>query len=179
MYRSLSFDRQASKWFGRNIRNTQRWDYAELGEKMKCLSLWNPWASVIFEHDDAGRMVKPDETRCWWTSVRGRIAIHAAKYQIKDDERRHYESLLLSLGLRWRELPFGSIIGTVELTHCISAPVIAKDREDWQLVWGDYRAVGDDGKARYAFVLRDPIRLPKPIPWKGRQGFFNVPDDLF
>lgn len=146
---------------------------------MKCLSMWQPWASVIFEHDHEGRMVKPDETRGWWTRIRGRIAIHAAKYHINGDLRHHYESMLLPLGLRWHELPFGCIIGTVELVHCISAPVIAKDREDWQLVWGDYRAVGDDGKDRFALVFRDPIKLPQPVPWKGRQGFFDVPDDLF
>ena len=146
---------------------------------MKCLSLWQPWASVIFETDEQGKMVKPDETRCWWTSVRGRIAIHAAKHQLKGDDRHHYGSMLLPLGLRWHELPYGCIIGTVELAHCISAKVIAKNREDWQLVWGDYRDVGDDGKERFAFVLRNPIRLPRPVPWKGSQGFFVVPDSLF
>jgi activating signal cointegrator 1 len=146
---------------------------------MRCLSLWQPWASVIFEHDDKGVMVKPDETRGWPTRVRGRIAIHAARFQIKGDSLQHYKSMLLPLGLRWRELPFGCIIGTVDLARCISTQLISREREDWQLVWGDYRPIGDDGKDRYAFVLRNPIKLAKPIPWKGRQGFFNVPGDLF
>jgi hypothetical protein len=28
----------------------------------------------------------------------------------------------------------------------------------------------------YGFVLRDPIILPKPVPFKGMLGFFDVPD---
>jgi len=46
---------------------------------MKALSLWQPWAEMIFRTDDDGVALKPDETRSWPTHVRGRIAIHAAK----------------------------------------------------------------------------------------------------
>lgn len=144
---------------------------------MKALSLWQPWASVIFETDDLGVQVKPDETRGWPTRVRGRIAIHAAKHQDRAITH-HYGHHLAAFGVRWRELPFGAIIGTVEIADCVPTEEIAKRRKDWQLFWGDYRIVGDDGKPRFAFVLRSPRRFPTPVQWKGRQGFFDVPDEL-
>jgi hypothetical protein len=143
---------------------------------MKCLSLWQPWASVIFEKDDQGRMVKPDETRGWPTAVRGRIAIHAAKHQDKST-RAFYEPKLTMLGMKWSQLPFGCIIGTVDLVRCQPACDVAPAREPWQIVWGDYRQYGDDRKLRYAFVLRDPIKLRNPIPWAGKQSFFDVPTE--
>lgn len=145
---------------------------------MKCLSLWQPWASVIFETDHEGKPVKPDETRGWVTNVRGRIAIHAAK-TLDKKFRAMYEPTLTVLGLRWNSLPLGCIVGTVDLVDCVRACKVIPAREDWQLFWGDYRHFGDQGEPRYAFVFRDPIKLPEPVPCVGRQGFFNVPDDLF
>lgn len=138
---------------------------------MKCLSLWQPWASVIFEHDGSGNMVKPDETRGWFTNVREPVAIHAAKH---DDRRiqEEYGPSLAALGLKWSSLPFGAIIGSVEIVDCL--PAWKLEREPWQKFWGDYRQFGDDGKERFAFVLRNPIKFTEPIPWKGKQGFFEV-----
>lgn len=141
---------------------------------MKCLSLWQPWASVIFETDHAGVSVKADETRGWSTNVRGTIAVHAAKHKLKPIHQATYEMVMRSLGMVWSELPFGCIVGTVEIVNCRPAEEVARERKDWQRFWGDYRAVGDDGKKRYAFELRNPLRLTSPIPCIGRQGFFEV-----
>jgi activating signal cointegrator 1 len=143
---------------------------------MKCLSLWQPWAEMVFRTDHDGIALKPDETRGWPTVVRGRIAIHASKKPLRE-VFRSFPQLKWSLsmcGVREHEMAFGAIIGTVELVHCLPAAVTAIDRHDWQRCWGDYRAIGDDGKARFAFVLKNPTRLPEPIPCVGRQGFFNV-----
>lgn len=144
---------------------------------MKALSLWQPWASVIFEFDHFGVPIKPDETRGWPTKVRGRVAIHASK---RDDReiRNNYELRLAPYGLRWSRLAFGSVLGTVEIVDCVAAHEVAVKREDWQLIWGDYRIFGDDGKRRFAFVLRDPVKFKAPVPWTGRQGFFNIPDEV-
>jgi hypothetical protein len=101
----------------------------------------------------------------------------AAKFDDKKI-RAAYETRLMMLGIKWHSLPFGCIIGSVYLDACRPASEVAREREDWQLVWGDYRPHGDDGKTRFAFVLSDPIKLEKSIPWKGRQGF-EVPDNLF
>jgi endogenous inhibitor of DNA gyrase (YacG/DUF329 family) len=73
-------------------------------------------------------------------------------------------------GVREHELAFGAIIGTVEIVHCLPTALVR--RADWQLCWGDYTL------GRWAFELLSPIRFETPIPYIGRQGFFNVPDDL-
>ena len=139
---------------------------------MRCISLWQPWASVIFERDHDGIQVKPDETRHWATAVRGRIAIHAAKKVLRYDEQAYYEPQMLALGLRWSNLPFGCIIGTANLVQCLPTTIARRNRELWQQFWGDY---SDD---RYAWELCDPVKLETPVPWKGKQGFFDVPDSI-
>jgi hypothetical protein len=139
---------------------------------MKALSLWQPWAEMIFRTDDDGVALKPDETRSWPTHVRGRIAIHAAKKPLRSI-LREFPQLKMSLmlcGVREHELAFGAIIGTVEIVHCLPTALVR--RADWQLCWGDYTL------GRWAFELLSPIRFETPIPYIGRQGFFNVPDDL-
>jgi hypothetical protein len=30
----------------------------------------------------------------------------------------------------------------------------------------------------YCFVLEEAIRFPEPVPYRGRQGLFNVPDEI-
>jgi hypothetical protein len=141
---------------------------------MRCLSLWQPWASAIFEKDDKGVQIKPDETRPWSTAIRERIYIHAAKHVIPYELQERYDPILYSLGLRFPFLPFGMILGSVEIVNCRVTHVVALERTEAQRFWGDYRTIGDDGKQRYALELRNPIKLTAPIPWKGSQKFFEV-----
>jgi activating signal cointegrator 1 len=132
---------------------------------VKALSLWQPWASAIFAIDHLDQPVKPDETRHWPTSVRGRIAVHAAKRKIADiHELTLFNQLRLSQG--WRTLPYGCLIGTVEIVDCVRTESIT--RPEWQMQWGNYEP------GRYAFVLSGAKMLANPIPCVGRQGFFNV-----
>lgn len=142
---------------------------------MKCISLWQPWASVLFRRDPmCGAPMKVDETRHWATNVRGRVAIHAAKVQPDWEMRREYSVLLRRAGLEWGRLPYGKIVGTLKLIDCKPTTDIDQDRHPWQLAWGDYSA------GRYAWVFSDMGRriLECPIPWKGKQGWFEIPDDL-
>ncbi len=145
---------------------------------MKALSLWQPWASVIFYCYGPNYPVKPDETRGWPTKIRGRVAIHAAKRRYGGWDSNQYRIRIMALGLKWETLPLGCIVGTAEIVDCQPAQEVALQRDKYQLFWGDYRMQGDDGKARFAFILRDPIQFLHPVPWKGRQGFFEVPDEV-
>jgi hypothetical protein len=146
---------------------------------MKCISLWQPWASALFLSRN-GRALKPDETRCWPTAFRGRLAIHAAQRRTKAgvDYDPELDRILFELiHRRTADLPHGQLIGSLELVRC--QKTINIHRHEEQLLWGDYRERGDDGKLRYAWTFTDPEPLPCPIPWKGSQGFFDVPDSLF
>jgi activating signal cointegrator 1 len=140
----------------------------QVGDAMKALSLWQPWASAIFAKDHQGIALKPDETRHWPTKVRGRIAIHAAKRRMDAEARLRSTLLIGSMNLN--DMPFGCLIGTVEIMYCVKTETVR--RPPWQEAWGNYDA------GRYAFVLAGPQLFETPIPYIGRQGFFNVPDEL-
>jgi hypothetical protein len=141
--------------------------------KLSCLSLWQPWASVIFCLDYDGIQIKKDETRHWATNIRGRIAIHAAKSL--EGKKDIYEEDLPK-GISWRDnyvmrykpMPLGCILGTVDIVACHRAEDIRGQRSETQLFWGNY------APGRFAFELANPILLPEPIPFKGKQGFFTV-----
>ena len=127
---------------------------------MRALSLWQPWASVIFEKDHNGVQVKPDETRHWATRIRGRIAIHAAKKVLRYDEQAYYEPQMRALGLRWAEMPFGCIIGTVEFVRCSSTVTTRENREPWQHSGVIIQMTDTRGN------MNDPRKLTRPIPWR-------------
>ena len=42
----------------------------------------------------------------------------------------------------------------------------------------DDRVCGDFGPGRFAWKRREFRLFGQPIPYRGRQGFFHVPDDL-
>jgi activating signal cointegrator 1 len=140
---------------------------------LPCLSLWQPWASVIFLLDERGMQLKKDETRHWETNVRGRIAIHAAKSlegrkDFTDEELPEPLSWYDNCIMRRKQMPLGCILGTVEIIACHKTETIRARRSEEQLRWGNYA----DG--RYAFELKNPELLAIPIPYVGRQGFFRV-----
>lgn len=122
---------------------------------MKALSIRQPWAEMILHHG------KDIENRDWNTKFRGRFLIHASKAWGRS-EKETYNSLADDLGLREGEirapedLPLGCLIGSGELTD-----VVTSSFSQWFM--GDY-----------GFVIRNPIVFKKPIPLKGKLGFFDV-----
>lgn len=137
---------------------------------MKSLSLWQPWASMLFVKEASGYPVKRDETRHWPTNIRGRIAIHAAKTK---EGSKDIDALdLAPFGLSYDTMPFGALIGTVNLVACHNTERIRSQRTDANLYWGNY------GPGRYAFEVKDVKLFPSPLPYRGMQGFFDVPDSV-
>ncbi|MGH8326883.1 MAG: ASCH domain-containing protein [Steroidobacteraceae bacterium] len=131
---------------------------------MKAISLWQPWASAI----PLG--LKQIETRGWYTHYRGPLAIHAAKRWTP--EQREFAFLEhISGRLLPTSLPLGALVATANMVECW--------RTDQMQVGEIERRYGNYAPGRFAWVLRDVVALPKPISWKGAQGFFNVPDELF
>lgn len=141
---------------------------------MKCISLWQPWATLLVTGH------KVHETRSWPTNVRGTVAIHAAKK--KDAEAR---DLVLQHpfcdalnGLELDDLPFGCILGTVDIVACVRTEGDVwigpwNEQAEWDYYFGNF------SPDRWAWRCANPVRWPKPIPYRGMQGFFDVPDDLF
>ena len=141
---------------------------------MKTISLWQPWASAIA----AG--VKRCETRSWHTPYTGPLAIHAAKRWTQDEglffdlrlsETPVARDLFAAAGIhRSTDLPFGVIVATCEIYGCrktedvLAAGVLS----EMERAWGDYRP------GRWVWMLRDVRPLVEPLPWIGRQGFFET-----
>src|SRR6266478_115294 len=116
---------------------------------MKALSLWQPWASLIYD----GR--KTIETRSWEMRHRGPLAIHAAKTVDKTacDE----------FGYDWRDIPRGAMLCIVAVQGCVKFPhPLAKPDE-----YGDFAA------GRYGFLMTMLKKFDLPVVVKGHQGLWN------
>ena len=143
---------------------------------MKCISLWQPWASLIAYEK------KLVETRSWATSYRGPIAIHAAKRWTRE-EQEICKTEPFKTALRGITLPFGAIIATATLADCL--PMGGSKGEvaffyDWVKNLSDTESdFGFYDYDRFGWIFENVQRLPEPIPYKGAQGLFEVYDNLF
>lgn len=135
---------------------------------MKAITLYQPWASLWLTSR------KFHETRGWPTQYRGPLAVHAGKRQprVQQYGTLLYELCCREFGHQWMDrLPLGAVLGVVELIDCRSTKVCRPlDHEDY--VCGNW----DPG--RYAWQRGGYRLLPAPIPYRGRQGLFEVPDDI-
>ncbi len=81
------------------------------------------------------------------------------------------KALGLPRGKWWEHLPFCCILATVNLSDCrevFRVPLRPQER-----LFGDY------SPGRFAWILEDIKPLKTPMPFRGRQGLFEVPDELF
>ncbi len=157
---------------------------------MKAISLWQPWASAVALGS------KRIETRSWRTHYEGPLLIHAAKRR-NIGELIHFscchswqgalaELLPIGCDARWYDrLAFGAIVGVVDLiicrpTHDLRVGEIKEPRhppEYRHYKWTE-ELLGDYGPNRWAWILDAALYLKHPIPFKGKQGLFDVPDSL-
>lgn len=123
---------------------------------MKALSIKQPWASLV------AHGIKDIENRTWRTNYRGRVLIHAGAskkegWHLNDLQRVHLRQSGSSLySTDFDKLPFGSIIGSVEIIDCI---------QEHSSVWAE--------KDVWNWVLANPILFPEPIPAKGKLSFWE------
>jgi len=138
---------------------------------MKGFSMHQPFAYAVV----AG--LKGNETRGHKTNIRGRVFIHATKKDpwksrfISLEDIPKIEALLTeSQGLSPScpaKLEYGAIIGTVELVDCVPVDQIVDSISERERLLGDY------SPGRFAWKLKDPVMFEKPIPVKGKQGWWN------
>jgi hypothetical protein len=124
---------------------------------MIALSIRQPWAWLILY---AGKDI---ENRDWKTPYRGPSLIHASKSATKQDYQDAIDFINSRLDHPIIEVPpidqfdRGGIVGMVDIVGCT-------DTSDSPWFVGDY-----------GFILRNP----KPLSfttYKGRLGFFNIPE---
>jgi hypothetical protein len=138
---------------------------------MKAISLWQPWASLWVSPR------KVHDTRNWSTTHRGWLAVHAAK-RWEDEIGEALRDLLEDeFGKGWRDaLPLGAIVGAVNLVGVFPADRVHGEMLDAAAC--DDLMCGDFSTGRYAWRKSEFRRLREPIPFVGKQGFFEVPDDI-
>jgi hypothetical protein len=123
-----------------------------------CLSLWQPWASVMLLGP------KDLENRPWPTKYRGPLLVHAAKNRTDDTAAVHAK--IQELWPEWNgvrqahPMVFGAIVGVVTVVGCGRPASFSGN--PW--AWGPFCHVWDK---------RTP--LATPIPYRGAQGMFRVP----
>lgn len=141
---------------------------------MKVISLYQPYASLVV----AG--LKQYETRGWDTRYRGPLAIHATKnmppWCVDLLGAPAFRAPMYDAGLYTDELPFGAIVGQVNLVRTLRAEdwIVEKqsDKENRDR-WNQEFAYGDYSTGRFAWELQSPVLFNKPIPARGSQGFWQ------
>jgi len=126
---------------------------------MKAISLWQPWGSLWLSEK------KVHETRHWPTKHRGWLIVHAAKRRDRDLDETCRE-----FGLDPVTIARGAIIGAVDLVGCYLM-------KQWAPEHSDDMEAGNWSDERFAWRRGRYVVLPTPIPYKGSQGFFDVPAD--
>jgi hypothetical protein len=156
---------------------------------LRAISLWQPWASAIALGS------KTIETRHWSTQYRGPLAIHAAQRKVRSELQDYGLDPIWQGALHLLPpdksagdifmLPFGAIVATCNLIGCLTSEEIFRCRAAQVLkVHGTFphswteEMMGNLSDGRYGWILADIKPLAAPVPFKGKQGFFNVPDHL-
>ena len=136
----------------------------------KAISLWQPWASLWVSG------IKIHETRHWPTKHRGWLAVHAAKRIEHDGHSQRLNDILDSeFGGHWgMKLPSGAIVGRVFLVDCKPTDSMTFQTE---MAKDDYEC-GNFAPGRFAWEASVFEAFPKPIPYRGAQGMFTVPDEI-
>lgn len=123
---------------------------------MKALSIHQPWAWLICMG------YKDVENRSWRLVNPRRIYVHAGKSRADMDDTtiawvldRLDEQKRAAFALALHSLPFGAIVGEVDIAACV-------DRSESPWFTGPY-----------CFVLTNPVLYDKPKACQGRQRLFT------
>lgn len=120
---------------------------------MKALSIRQPWARLIAIGE------KPVENRAWPTKYRGPCVIHASKTWDGTGAQYLREQMGVYVPPRDHHA-FGALIGFADLCECVR----------------DHPSRFFSGP--FGFVFQEPHAFDHPVPWRGQQGMFDVPDSV-
>ena len=144
---------------------------------MKAISIKQPYASLIVEG------IKDIENRTWQCPkkyIGQRVLVHASSAKsdhiirrvLNDSQYSEFIKRFGHSGLDFLE-PKGAIIGSVEIVDCVI---------NHQGIWAEkthiyndieFELFGGSDNPIYNWILANPIKFPKPIPAKGKLGFWE------
>ena len=122
---------------------------------MKALSMKQPVPELILQ----GK--KTMELRKWKTQFIGKFYLHASLSELK------------GFDIDTKKLPRGALVGTAELIDVMKFNSL----EHLQQFQNKHLARDKSWfkqNSTYGFILKNPQRLEKPIPYKGQLNFFEV-----
>jgi hypothetical protein len=151
---------------------------------MRALSLWRPWPAAFLQAD------KRIENRPWEITYRGDVVFHAAQKFDRDavpmiQRVARQGGFPLISGVRTAH-PAGALVFVATVVGCLPYSEVTRvgaaatrdqtngstspestfwARQQWW-AFGPWCAVLEN------------VRPLAPIPWKGAQGWFNVPDEV-
>jgi hypothetical protein len=151
---------------------------------VRIISLWQPWASLVVWGE------KTIETRSWWTSYRGSLAIHASLRTPKEtvlglcgdfgDSGLVFQRAMRRHGFDLTEesiaaMPHGAVVGVANLVDVM--PTAEASR--MKLSTAD-RVMGNFTAGRFGWYLTEPVAFDDPIAGvTGGQGLRKVDEELF
>ena len=156
---------------------------------MKCISILQPWASLVVTKDPiTGKAYKQIETRSRNTKFRGPILIHASKKGMLNWMKELVNKWIIPYNPKL-QFTTGAIIGMVNVVDTFSTNPTARNSKyllNWyaevdgkRWVLNDQEiAFGDYSENRYGWLLSDPILFKDPIPCKGNLSIWNLPKEL-
>jgi hypothetical protein len=139
---------------------------------MKAISLLQPWATLWMLG------IKINETRSWKTEYRGKLFVHASLGRDGEDFYNEVRPGLTKaaqsyLPADFHELPFGAIIGHVNLVDCISInTTLIRCSSAIEIALGNYSL------GRYAWRAEGSQELKKLVPCKGSLSIWQVPPEV-
>lgn len=142
---------------------------------MKAISIKQPWASLIVHG------IKDIENRTWACPkkyIGQRVLIHASgshgkKFKVNlTNEQIKVAFATIAEGCMLGNLPFGSIIGSVQIVGCvINHPSVWAERSKGVSPGG--HVTDEKEPIIYNWVLANPILFKEPIPAKGKLSFWE------
>lgn len=153
---------------------------------MKAISIWQPWASLLFAPVGFRKVYETRPRRMGFVPG-DRVLIHASKTdkglslwpQMPESDRRYFRESLSELfadhiaetgDLIGSDLPRGCLLGSVEIVGMIDTDSLKSMPRE--------RAFGDWRPGRVAIKTTNPVLFDEPIPYRGQQGVFYVPDNV-
>ncbi|KAJ2948373.1 hypothetical protein O0L34_g7610 [Tuta absoluta] len=133
----------------------------EMTDTGKCLSMHQPWASLLVEG------IKLHEGRTWYTSHRGRLWIASTAKPPDDDIIRtlenQYRVLYPEKNFKFPSFyPTGCLMGCVNVDDCLT-------QEEYQK-----RYPGGESDSPYVFICSNPVSLRLRFPIKGQHKIYQL-----
>ena len=138
---------------------------------MKAITICQPYASAIVGIESFPP-IKAVENRKWPTRHRGKLLIHAGKstaWLKKIDITKDKYHELLEEFMPFEDLPYGAIIGMVELEDCVHIDDLFFKYKcnEYGFAWGPW-----------CWILGSAVLFKKAIPCNGMLGQWEYSDNI-